>query len=419
MPSRRDHQAITAFPIFPVEILSEIFSHLDPSSVRRVLCVNSLFRSLARPLAYQYGTVTDLGLFFPGAQHAYPFSQGFMPGLPVSELSKESMGVILRQLKRIDVKQYPHQDCKALFIPVQNPKSSFSRRSTSYPELDVLNLAVQSCPPEQRILRNPQPGDDDVDMVPLCPCILEVLGSHWSTGSKLVAKDILRQPGDFEYSHTRSTDTIDTHISVVYSQTSPCAPEILHDYVNPVRVARELCIGDFRHLEVVFWTERPGQAWIPRCKYSTERGRTGTCLQTEGTIWSALAEQIAPFAPHCITSVTIVNSAAILPAASTIVEHELEVNTNQARLQEQHAWCFDEELKLQALYCGRGPGRDSTPETFEFITMEEWIRRGGWEDVFTLEEIGPWLAKAEASTGNSLPSIVHVYSLKELAGLSL
>jgi hypothetical protein len=115
-----------------------------------------------------------------------------------------------------------------------------------------------------------------------------------------------------------------------------------------------------------------------------------------------------------VRDVVVVNSAAVLPPASTVLEHELELRTDQARMQTQHAYQLKAEMELSAKEWG-----GNWVERFEFITMEEWIRRGGWEDVFTLEEIGPWLAKAEASTGNSLPSIVHVYSLKELAGLSL
>lgn len=401
MPSRRDRQAITVFPALPVEILSEIFSHLDPSSVRRVLCVNSLFRALARPLAYQYGTATELGLFFPGAENAYPFSKSFEPGFPGSALSNETRGIRTKRLKRIDIGRHPRQVCRLIS----------EVGGSSIHELDVCNIKLHSCTPvtfeeyteEELALWD---GNDGW----FCLRINSLLQKWLQTAQKMVIKDIPRTSG-YRYHEHMNNFVPTTHISVVYSQAEPNIPDTPHNYANPVLGAYELGMPGCNRLEVLFWTERPGQAWIPRCKYTTGPGRTDTCSKDEGTLWSALATFAVRFP---VRDVVVVNSAAVLPPASTVLEHELELRTDQARMQTQHAYQLKAEMELSAKEWG-----GNWVERFEFITMEEWIRRGGWEDVFTLEEIGPWLAKAEASTGNSLPSIVHVYSLKELAGLSL
>lgn len=376
-------------PVLPVEILNEIFSYLDLFSVRRILCVNSLFRALAQPLAYQYGTVTELGFLFPGAQHPYPFSRGFAPGLPVSPFSKEGREDLVEQLRRIDIKRHSHSDCET-GVSLEGPRPPF---------MDVWNIELHPCFPRPG-KDDPRESCDDTE-VKLCPYISKLLHWSWEAARKVVVKDIPRNPGYFDAGYMDDIVT-DTHVNVVYSQPSPCTPEVMHDYSSLMLGVNELLMNEQRRLEIIFWTERPGQAWIPGCKYSTERGRTGTCREEEGTFWSTLAEElVATF----IREVVIVNSAAILPAASSVLQHEVEMKTGQARMQAQHAWYFHANLESEIQHGGL-----SLVEMYEFMTMEDWIKRGDWEDAFTLEEMRPWLDKMQASGAkNSLPSVVHVY----------
>ncbi|EKD04902.1 hypothetical protein A1Q2_00848 [Trichosporon asahii var. asahii CBS 8904] len=368
MPSRRDHRGIAAFPAFPVEILSEIFSHLDPSSVRRVLCVNSLFRTLARPLAYQYGTVTNLGLFFPGAQHVYPYSRGPGPSLPVSELSMEEQETLFAQLKRIDITAHPPEKCD------EDSTSLSLNTPTPYFEPQVINLELNSC------------SHDDGKPTDYCQLVDELLHAVGNP-TKLVIRGF---PSCVYRIHTVEDYTYspDVHVCVLYSQFSRRTEENQNCGTHANLGSNELSSLPGRHIQVVFWTARPGQAWLPPCEHYEEHRMSGFDYGEERTVWRSLAISTVYYR---VQRVTVVNAAAVLPRTSFIEQHELKLKSYQAQLELQaaHSAWFQKELVYKAV----SDNRAALEARQEFLTMEEWIKRGGWEDVFTPEEMQPWLRK--------------------------
>lgn len=370
------------YPALPAEVLLEVFGYLSYNDTRSVLNVNSFFRAVAQPYAYQHGTMTKYGLYFPGATHPYPFSDN--PKVTPAPLSTEQCTSILQQLKRIDVARHSDIDCDVA-PPFMRWKYDLSRIQVANIELHSCSEKTYWCQEPSGLARKRERSPQSFSQGNYCPFIRRVIDGPIM--EKVVVKDIPRSPLDTcAYFYDDYLLSPHTHVAVVYSQTAPRAPEKVHTLMDPTIGSYPFGMSGSHRLEVIFWTTCPGQAWIPPCKYYTQRGGPGVCNAEKRTVWRDLAAYVVGYR---IKEVAVINASAILPPALAPAEHEQALLCGQAHLQAEHAWWFEAEVEHKVQTYIPGPRENS----YEFMSMEEWIRRGAWQDVFSHDEIEPWLAK--------------------------
>lgn len=364
------------YPVLPTEVLHEVFRYISYNDTRRVLNVNSYFRAVAQPYAYQYGTITKFGLHFPGATNPYPFFDN--PDPRIVNLSDEERETVLRQLKRVDFANHTQQECCDGSIP-----------GPDIPPLKVLHLEMHTCDlpfpeevcsPRSGRRRSPEPRPRQERR---CGFLGRWVPSCTREPVKLVARGLPVSSSSC-YSPEEFTYRPEVHVSVLYSQPSWRAPGDGDCYTRPDLDQWELSILGSRRLVVIFWTRLPGETWIPPCRHYADHNHANMCHLDEKTVWHCLAVAALE---SCVEEVVVVNSSAIPPDAWRQAHHNL-LPGELCQLQAQHAECFENEMVVNA--------KDNCHRSYfahEFLSMEEWIRRGEWEDVFTHAEMEPWLRK--------------------------
>ncbi|EKD04901.1 hypothetical protein A1Q2_00847 [Trichosporon asahii var. asahii CBS 8904] len=370
----------TTLPSLPAELLLEIFLHLPHEDTRTFLRINSHFRRIAQPYAYRYGTMTKFGLHFPGAAHPYPFCDDPNPeALKITEKKREW---IASQLERIDVVPHSELDCASPpphilcpsvlnvlrldwhissdpgFCIPENGSGCMHEYSINFGGCAFLNTVLQNCPQGYR---------------------------------EVIARGVPRPDGSGAMYPENYPVTTGRHVSVLCSQP-PSVPRTSDCLTQPdletFDVSGRQC-GE--HLEVIFWTSRPGQAWIPPCEFyvNGDMLNANVCHPRGETVWSRLFD-IAYF--HRLKKVTVVNATAIVPPGSTPDEHEARLSRGEVNMRD------NEDLFIANAEKQKEWLDNPITATFEFIAMEQWIRRNTWGDVFTYAELDPWLTAMREET---------------------
>lgn len=363
----------------------EIASHLDRYDLCRLVNVNSHFRAVVRkfatPWAYEHGTLAALGsLRFPLAVCPYLFWRTLSRFDEEDTLPPDTdRAKAVARVKRIDVKPHTTADCSNF---ENGPLGSVTWKS---PKCDLLRLNVLHI--QLYFPRQPNKHDNPqylyhIDVSEdehVCPFFKSLLGPH--NVQRIVMKDIpritrIRNP-HYEFEH----DFRGEFVSVLFSHSSrPAATRgyactYTHDFGfnMPERVG----LSWTREVVVVFWTERPGQVWIPPCRH----GET----EDEDDFWCRLAR--AAF-DHCVPTVTIVNAGAVLPCQTTVETYETMV---QEVIHDPNPFTQVEKWKEFYDEASENPEFDDIVSDWRFLKMQDWIRRTRWQDIFTPAEIEPWL----------------------------
>lgn len=291
-------------------------------------------------------------------------SDGSRPGLPVSKLSSGEQEAIITQMKRIDVQRHPPEKCGSRYSTLDVPYVT-----SIQPQ--VMNLELNSC------------SHNDGKPTTYCGYIDQLLRTM-DDPTKLVVRGFPSSNSDV-HSVEDYTFLPDVQVRPLYSQLSHRTKENQNCGTHADLGSNELTTSGSQTLEIVFWTSPPGQAWLPPCEHYAEHGMSGFDYNEERTVWRSLAIQAVCFS---VQSVIVVNAAAVLPPSATVEQHELKLKTTQEQrqLQTAHSAWFQRELVFDAVTTNR-----DLETRQEFLTMEEWIKRGEWEDVFTPEEMQPWL----------------------------
>lgn len=376
----------------PAEILLEIFGHLPHEDTRTFLQVNSYFRRIAQPHAYRHGIMTKFGLHFPGATHPYPFSD--------EAVTKEKRAWIAKQVQLVDVVPHSELECTSAGSLLRHPPSPFA--------LDVLRLRLHPgckegfCVPDQ--------GDKLKTKFTCwsrdeCPFLLATLKGFPGQCGSIISRSVsCFDQSDTPYLYYARTRR---RVSVLSCRPRPEAEssrERRWPEIGPLSVSGL----EFDHLEVIFWTTRPGEAWIPPFETYAD-GRSGSYSPNDESVWATLA---AVEVDVDVKQITVVNAGAIVPPGSSKVDHETKMQEEHSlcrELQDKRAECFLSELRERR---PGGPTSQSDPikTAYEFITMEEWVCRDNWEDVFTRSEMEPWLRalregeRVRQTSEDSIPS---------------
>lgn len=150
-------------------------------------------------------------------------------------------------------------------------------------------------------------------------------------------------------------------------------------------------------ITIVFWTESPTVEWVPPCLHSHPTtdydpddypelmGGPRCCYFAEWMVRD-LAKGLSR---HCTAgeepmSITIVNAAAFMPpdywSRETYPERLQSGQATHAEAEEH----FMKAVKWEQI-------RENRPLEIKFLTMQEWIATGEWEDALSEKEMRPWL----------------------------
>lgn len=112
-------------PALPTELLLNAFEYLNVNDIRRILNVNSYFKTIAQPLAYCCGVFTQFGPFSPATLSE--------PDARLPCLTEDEQHYFSSRVRGLDVYLHSSEMCRAFRFHMRN-KLKF--------DLDVLNLVT-------------------------------------------------------------------------------------------------------------------------------------------------------------------------------------------------------------------------------------------------------------------------------------
>lgn len=394
--------AILTAPKLPAEVLLCVFCHLRRHDLAQVCKVNSYFRQLARPLFYRFGTFTKFGLHFPGAPNPYPYLD--IPELGVERLSPEEITRISSNLREVDVWQHSPSDCYAFQNAIEGCKPR---------NVDVLHVAAA-----QRLLEAygeeiywgefphdiafPRSALDNWDRQCVCSecaphCFFLSLMER--SASKL-GKVVLREAplGWHEgfygmdlpelWPSREFVAVLDSHDITDHADTVWDCQQVFWG-LQPLWPAPTVTI--------VLWTGAAGGHWMPPCVHfdhlfdenpdpadevdpdaEVAEGAQPVC-DAMARFWRDTGKRLPP--GKC-TTLRIVNAAAILDSYPNGEERYERRILSLDSIREH----IMEGAREEAWGGPKSSHRHWEGEV-QFLTMEEWIATGDWEDVFTREEM--------------------------------
>lgn len=448
-------------PELPAEIYYAIFKHLDYNDMRAVRNVNSRFRSLAQPWAYQCGVMTQRGLCFLGAPVSYPFAR--WAGGEVPSLSKDSKDSPAPKIKRIDLAPHSRDRCTAPRVPMDDlPLGSLA--------LDLLTLDLHRPVLADDDELGPHP-DPRAGMELRCPLLDQVLDCLCDCPTKIVIRHTPGLIGFYPYASKANLHPAE-YVGVLRNPAS-AGPEDLkgkEGYPNvwPEIPTLELRVAGARRIVLVFWTG-PSEAWVPPFEAYVDGGDPEDMAEDE-TVWGSLATHISECETDEAEEIVVVNAGAVVPRGASAAEYEAQMRDAQVIAEFQSKRADDFRMEMEASFdldtdveskedraavdkaelgdevtkqdefqdkeeeLGDEPKEDDAEELsqeikelsadsnfdpteecgyrgaringrFRFASMEEWIREDKWEDVFTRTEMGPWLERMgeQSPTGVSSP----------------
>lgn len=366
----------------PNELLVEIIYHLDHDDLLRLINVNTHFRSLVREVAkewaHEHATITELSApRFPLAED--PFKFGKKGRKKLKKLLRDSFkpdtekAAIAEELRRIDIKPHPYAQCLKFEESEIGSRDDLTDPPCYFLNLDVLNIQLYF-PNHGQVHGDPRlwhhtglPKDNEE-----CLYLTSILVSH--NVDKIVMKDIPR----FRRPSTAFAEWSGEFVSVLFSQQSVPAETnyrtCTYSHDLGFHMLDMSVVTWAEKVVLVFWTERPGQVWIPPCRHTRHRDR----------VWSRLAQAVFNYGVYHLT---VVNAGAVLPSGVSLENHEnslgQEAETARPAAQDEPYAAFHRtasQFSEDLFYC-----------KYRFITMEEWIQEDTWEDAFSAAEMEPWL----------------------------
>lgn len=399
----------------PAEVWLMVFDFLGRHDITSVCGVNRAFRSIARPLLYRFATFSRLGLHFPNAVNPYPFTD--LTEIGQFALPSVKLNRIASDLRRLEMRLHEMRDCNTFEMLCPE-----ARKIT----VDVLWLEV---------VRWPEEGLFEDDMLPYPGCFVHTEYARGvdmsSAGANLrelpLDRDCLRGCGYLDavwFSSARK-------VVVRGAQTQWELPEEEYDIAGAHAAAEYVLVVDsahtwsrqprqptcasgpgnapvwgfsplptaaqdrsIRHLTIVFWTGAPDAQWVPPCGHYTapelkRHGGENVCA-AQARLWGALVAT-AKNRPR-LQQVTLVNTEAMAEQPAEQPVKEAGSSAAAASARERRPGRSDVAAELQRLVAG---GMADVPAAerprFEMQTLDSWIARGQWEDVFSRSEIAPFL----------------------------
>lgn len=393
-------------PKLPAELLLAVLSHLQRHDLAQVSKVNSYLRSLARPFFYRFGTLTKFGLYFPGAPRPYPSLD--LPQLGFDKLSGGTLDRIASSLKVLDLPVHEPTECTAWRnLKLENPTCT----------ADVLRIYCGGLIPSD-------PGiiEDGGDFPHTAPYPLAGCCEHASAGA-CECGDECYTPGCEYYCPFRSV-LVSGKFGKVVLRNAPVAsyeePEVWlpfversNEFVAVIGLRSDnlwsetTCdcdetywgVGPFcasQMVTVVVWTGASNGLWRLPCEEHqsgqtvAKPGKDGYARRCDSLerFWTNLGAQIGYFdSEQACHVVRIVNAQAI---------YEEFVHMDQDCWFDERPISSVEPIKT-AIVAGANNALPKSKEKWEgqvqFLSMEEWVALGEWEDVFTRKEMEPFLKR--------------------------
>ncbi|EJT45628.1 hypothetical protein A1Q1_05777 [Trichosporon asahii var. asahii CBS 2479] len=164
-----------------------------------------------------------------------------------------------------------------------------------------------------------------------------------------------------------------------------------------------------RFITLVFWTKSPEKEWKPPRKHFHPLSDSETTEDSDNSVWESykklddsagnvygcrfsdwMMRDLALGLSRHVTEgdepmgITIVNAVAFMPP------HYLRSQKYAERLRSGEAThATAEEHFMQAVKWEQI--REKRPLEIKFLTMQEWIKTGEWEDALSEREMRPWL----------------------------
>ncbi|EJT45916.1 hypothetical protein A1Q1_05641 [Trichosporon asahii var. asahii CBS 2479] len=410
---------IPTTPRLPAELLLSIFNYLRRHDLAQVSKANSYLRNLARPFFYRFATLSKFGLFFPGARRPYPFLE--TPGSGPKPCSRKRLKQIASEVREIDIPPHPASDC-AIFC---------NMRMEELPcEAKVLRLGCavrvvnedDSPPPklvfthtEEHAATSEHNGndyrcrcclDDPCSACRQQTCFFYSLASSMPLEKVVILDTAMGVDDTFDEEQHLDLYPSEEFVTVLYSHDITENSDCVYNckYVRP---ALRPYWGT-KQSTVILWTGAPGRAWKPPCDVHQPSSDTPlhslALAQTEtdgnkllpechamNTLWRDLGDQLGTLmAREDSPKLRIVNATAI-------VEKYIDP-ADRAKHENRRANITEIEASIKRGFKTYRHKRGGVlKEQVEFLTMEEWIALGEWEDVFTRNEMEPFLTAGPSS----------------------
>lgn len=158
-------------------------------------------------------------------------------------------------------------------------------------------------------------------------------------------------------------------------------------------------VWDTEMVTIILWTGQPDAPWLPPCQTDIHSGRPRFARVTTGTyndgsrrqcfamddLWADVGDKINSTEPSNWRTLRIVNATAIL-------ETYLDTTGERIKKSQPSTIGIEQVIRTHADMHMESESDRWTGE-INFLSMEEWIALGEWEDVFTYKEMAPFLTK--------------------------
>lgn len=389
----------SASPLLPVELLLSIFSHLRPHDLAQVCKANSHLRAVARPLFYHFGTFTKFGLHFPGASNPYPSLD--VPEIGVTALNDSSRAHLFSQIQELTILTHTPSEC-TVFRNLEE-KHNPSAVKVLRVECALRIMGYADWDPEGGDFTHTKPWPAAIEENYWSGCFHCEYPCHYLhplLSSLRAEKVVFRDPpigtGDNEMTCMDEYNPVREFVAVLHSEPIAMGGGC-HVFCGSVRWGvRPFWCAPL--VTVILWTGSSDAEWLPACLNAGHM--TDAECDTDDSdldylspprycdalesLWIDTGEQVA-LGGHC-TRLRIVNAAASWKSSRWTEDLAQSVRRVSS---------FSKVKKLVQRGCEsalRGTKEKWTGEV-QFLSMEEWIALGEWEDVFSRKEMAPFLAK--------------------------
>lgn len=403
----------------PTEVWLSVFDHLQRRDLVQVAAVSRHWRAMAKPLFYRHGTFSRAGLQFPHADHPLPFTD--FPEFRHTPLPAAERGLISANLRRLEVRAHDWRDCE-MFRRLSKERLKL--------KVDVLWFELVRWKEEEYVY-----GSSRLPMFPASTCHIRynfdqpmTLEESLATNALSVNKDhIMRcgyiDCGDLWRCEARKIVFRNAQMHHHRGRDYPVpAVRWASDYVlvidsatlwNPVPRDR-ICnsgwsfspipkLGNtITSLTIIFWTGDPEAKWITPCgcytdAYYQTREHWHPC-RSKWAPWHDLGQTL--YKVRNVRRITVVNVDGIMeqppqppPRTGELADLELALvrpnsvdntrNVVEGTPREIVEQVFARASRLYEFAWKR--------PKFEVITMDQWLERDEWDDVFSREEMRPFL----------------------------
>lgn len=416
--------ALTKSKDLPAEVWLMALDHLGRRDLTSVCGVSRNLRALAQPLLYRFATFGRFGLHFPTAPNPFPFTD--LPELHQDALSEREQRKIIEGLRRLDLKEHAVRDCDTF-------RTMWTQKKPLYPDVLWIELARKGraplfCPGDEeddetghwywklypwkyrdsRDQRRPHPALIDAwsfdpfrDGLADCS-FLDMMKPPAVMARKVVVRNaqVVRDQGDVYSDNLLPWASYAQDLVVVVNSADmstrsafylPCRAFKSTYYTPHDKWSLRPTPTDNLSIEtltIVFWAGSGATTWVPPCSHykATLKPDPQEMCCAVAKVFEALTNLLTEM--NGLLKVTVVNADAITYPPTerfygdpTPIADELDQKFRVMATLEQEIYDFLLEDPLLWV---------------KTLSMREWIAKEEWEDVFSREEILPFLEAESA-----------------------